>query len=59
VRDCYSEEEVVLAESEEALEAAAEEIVRDPAAALARGEKARQRTAKEHLWEHRLEKALA
>ena len=59
VRDCYSSEEIVLAESEEALETAAEEILRDPSAALAMGEKARQRTAKEHLWEHRLKKALA
>ena len=59
VRDCYSKEEVILAESDEALEAAAEEVLRDPTAALAMGEKARRRTAREHLWEHRLEKALA
>ena len=56
VRACYSEDEIVLAESDEALEAAAEQIVRDPDAALAAGEKARVRTAGEHLWEHRLEK---
>jgi Glycosyl transferases group 1 len=59
VRACYSNEEIILAESDEALEAAAEEVLRDPAAALASGEKARQRTAEEHLWEHRLRKALA
>ena len=59
VRSCYSEEEIVLADSEEALEVAAEQVLRDPASAFASGEKARQRTAKEHLWEHRLEKALA
>jgi spore maturation protein CgeB len=59
VRACYSEEEIVLAPSDEALETAAEKIVRDPAAALALGEKARQRTATAHLWEHRLGKALA
>jgi hypothetical protein len=59
VRDCYSEEEVFFAKSEEALEVAAEEILRDPTAAFAAGEKARRRTAKEHLWDHRLEKALA
>ncbi len=58
VRACYSDEEVVLAETDEALETAAEEILRDPSAALDRGEKARQRTAKEHLWEHRLKKAF-
>jgi hypothetical protein len=59
VREFYSDAEVVLADTDEALEAAAEEVLRDPSAALARGEKARQRTAKEHLWEHRLKKALA
>ena len=58
VRACYSENEIVLATSEEALEAAAEQILRDPSPALAMGEKARQRTANEHLWEHRLKKAL-
>jgi len=59
VRACYSNEEIVLADSDEALEAAAEQVLRDPAAALASGEKARQRTADEHLWEHRLRKVLA
>ena len=59
VRACYSEKEVVLAASDDALEAAAGEILRDPSAALARGDAARQRTANEHLWEHRLKKALA
>jgi hypothetical protein len=59
VRACYDDGEIVLAKSEEALEAAAEKIVLDPDAALAAGEKARQRTAREHLWEHRLEKAFA
>jgi Glycosyl transferases group 1 len=59
VRACYAEDEIVLAESDEALEAAAEKIIRDPSAALAIGEKARRRTAGEHLWDHRLGKALA
>jgi hypothetical protein len=59
VRACYSAEETVLAESDEVLEAAAEVALRDPDAALAAGEKARQRTAREHLWEHRLARALA
>lgn len=59
VRACYSNEEIIFAESDEALEAAAEQILRDPAHALALGEKARQRTANEHLWEYRLEKALS
>jgi hypothetical protein len=59
VRACYDEGEIVLAESDDALEAAAERAVRDPEAALAAGQKARQRTANEHLWEHRLKEALA
>jgi hypothetical protein len=58
VRASYSEDEIGLADSDEALEAAAAEVLRDPASALARGEKARQRTAREHLWEHRLRKAM-
>jgi hypothetical protein len=59
VRACYSGEEIVLAESDEALEIEAEKILRDPAAALAMGEKARLRTANEHLWDHRLARAMA
>jgi len=59
VRACYSDQEIILAESDEALEGAAEAIVRDPSTVLAMGERARQRTASEHLWEHRLGKALA
>jgi hypothetical protein len=59
VRACYGDGEIVLADSEEALEAAVEKVLRDPDAALAAGEQARGRTAREHLWEHRLEKALA
>jgi hypothetical protein len=58
-RACYSDEEVIFADSDEALESAAEKVLRDPSAALARGERARQRTAKEHLWEHRLKRMLA
>jgi hypothetical protein len=34
-------------------------MLRDPSQALEMGENARQRTAAEHLWEHRLKKALA
>jgi len=58
VRACYSQEEIILADSDEALEAAAERFWREPAAAIAMGEKAHQRTADEHLWEHRLGRAL-
>jgi hypothetical protein len=58
VRACFSEEEIVLAADDAALDAAAEAVLRDPDAALVRGEKARSRTAHEHLWQHRLEAAL-
>jgi hypothetical protein len=54
VRSCYDPGEIVLVDSLAALEAAAEQVLRDPDAALAAGEKARQRTAKEHLWDHRV-----
>ncbi len=59
VRACYSENEIVLAESEDALEAAAEIVLRDPDAALAKGQQARLRTEREHLWDHRLRSAFA
>jgi len=59
LRDGYGEDELVVASGEEAMEAAAEKILRDPEAALAAGEKARLRTARDHLWENRLEAALA
>ena len=58
-RACYPDGEIELAADEAALDAAAEAALRDPEAALARGEQARIRTAREHLWEHRLEAALA
>jgi hypothetical protein len=59
LRACYPDGEIVLAPDDQALEAEAEKILRDPDAALAAGEKARARTAREHLWENRLEKAFA
>jgi hypothetical protein len=59
VRASYGDEEIALAESDEALEALAERLLKDPDAALAAGARARARTAREHLWEHRLKKALA
>ncbi len=58
VRACYAKDEIILAESDDALEAAAEQVLCDPSAALALGENARQHTAAAHLWEHRLEKAI-
>jgi hypothetical protein len=58
VRSCYDPGEIVLVDSLAALEAAAEQALRDPDAALAAGEKARQRTAKEHLWDHRIDTIL-
>jgi hypothetical protein len=59
VRACYPDGEIELAVDEEALDAATEAVLRDPDAALARGEQARTRTAREHIWENRLEAALA
>jgi hypothetical protein len=54
VRSCYDPGEITLVDSLAALEAAAEQVLRDPEVALAAGEKARQRTAREHLWDHRV-----
>jgi hypothetical protein len=54
VRSCYDPGEITLVDSLAALEAAAEQALRNPEAALASGEKARQRTAREHLWDHRV-----
>jgi spore maturation protein CgeB len=59
VRECYDKNEIVVAKSEDELEKAARQILRDPAEALAMGENARRRTAREHLWEHRLREVLA
>ena len=54
VRSCYDEGEIAMVDSLAALEAAAEQALRDPEAALASGEKARRRTTREHLWDHRI-----
>jgi spore maturation protein CgeB len=54
VSSCYDPGEITLVDSLAGLEAAAEQVLRDPDAALAAGEKARQRTAREHLWDHRV-----
>ena len=54
VRSCYAPGEITLVDSLAALEAAAEQTLRDPNAALAAGEKARHRSAREHLWDHRV-----
>ena len=54
VRSCYREGEIALVGSLAALEHAAAEVLRDPDAALAKGEAARKRTAAEHLWDHRV-----
>jgi hypothetical protein len=54
VRSCYDEGEIAVVDSLAALEAAAEQALRDPDAALAAGENARRRTTREHLWDHRI-----
>ena len=59
VRSCYDPGEIMLVDSLAALEAAAEQALRDPEAALASGEKARARTAREHLWDHRVASMLS
>jgi hypothetical protein len=59
VRSCYDAGEITLVDSLAALEAAAEQTLRDPDAALAAGEKARRRTARDHLWDHRIASMLA
>jgi hypothetical protein len=54
VRSCYEAGEITLVDSLAALEAAAEQVLRDPESALACGERARNRTGREHLWDHRI-----
>jgi hypothetical protein len=59
VRSCYDPGEITLVDSLADLEAAAEQCLRDPETALAGGEKARARSAREHLWDHRVASMLA
>jgi Glycosyl transferases group 1 len=59
VRSCYDPGEIMLVDSLAALEAAAEQVLRNPDSALACGEKARRRTEREHLWDHRVASMLA
>jgi spore maturation protein CgeB len=59
VRSCYDPGEITLVDSLASLESAAEEVLRNPEAALAAGAKARARTAREHLWDHRVAAMLA
>jgi Glycosyl transferases group 1 len=59
VSSCYDPGEITLVDSLADLEAAAEQVLRDPEAAFACGEKARARTAREHLWDHRVASMLS
>ncbi len=59
VRSCYNLGEIALVDSLAGLEAAAEQALRNPDAALASGEKARRRSAREHLWDHRIATLLS
>lgn len=59
LRDWRGDGEILVAPEQDALEAAAETILRDPEAALAAGERARARVARDHLWENRLKAVLA
>jgi hypothetical protein len=54
VRSCYAPGEIAVVDSLAALEAEAERTLRQPDAALAAGEHARRRSAREHLWDHRI-----
>ena len=59
VAACFSDEEIFCADSIAAFEKQAADILRDPASAFAKGERARQRVAREHTWDHRLAGAWA
>lgn len=58
VAACYGPQEVGLAHSLAELEAQARELLAQPEKALAMGKRARLRTAREHLWDHRLKTIL-
>jgi hypothetical protein len=58
VRSCYDPGEIMLVDSLAGLEAAAEQVLRDPGSALVSGEKARRRSEAEHLWDHRVASML-
>jgi len=59
VRSCYDPGEITMVDSPAALEAAAEQVLGDPDSALACGEKARRRSTREHLWDHRIASMFA
>ncbi|PAW75632.1 MAG: hypothetical protein B9S32_17525 [Verrucomicrobia bacterium Tous-C9LFEB] len=58
VAACYGPQEVGLANSLAELEAQARELLSHPEQAMAMGKRARVRTSREHLWEHRLKVIL-
>ncbi len=58
VTSCYPEPEIVVGDTLEELETKTCELLANPEEALARGAMAKQRTAREHLWEHRLKVIL-
>lgn len=58
VAACYSEQEIGMVNSLAELEAQARSLLANPEQALAMGKRARMRTAREHLWEHRLKVIL-
>ncbi|MFZ5805876.1 MAG: glycosyltransferase [Verrucomicrobiota bacterium] len=57
-RACYGENEMRYARTLEELENVAEDMLRRPDEMFALGKNARQRTALEHTWDHRLQKIL-
>ncbi len=54
VRSCYDEGEIMMVDSLAGLESAADKCLNDPDSALACGERARSRSIREHLWDHRI-----
>ncbi len=59
IRLCYGPDEVVYVETLGALEEKARELLREPEKALNMGKRARLRTAREHLWDHRIQALFA
>ncbi len=58
VTSCYNPGEIVTADTLEEIEGLTRELLGDPDRALAMGQQARQHTAREHLWDHRMREIL-
>ncbi|MES2308957.1 MAG: glycosyltransferase [Verrucomicrobiota bacterium] len=58
VISCYPEPEIAVGDTLEELEIKTRALLANPEEALANGAKAKMRTAREHLWDHRLKSIL-